>query len=239
LQISRLNAATFSQLKDYLDTVIVPIGAIESHGTYSPFGTDYMIAERIVQELEHRFSGRVVTLPAIAFGHCFALKDRDGTIDIPVDVLRDYVYHVLRPFRGWGFSKIVLVNGHGGNLTVLNQVAEMLVDDGMIVLISNWWLDYHAEIKQITPGVGHGGEDETSVVMAIDSDLIDLSNAKPHLRSIPQGLRYPGMSHDLYPDGYSGNPAAASAAKGNTILKLVVERLAEQITSLWTRENKS
>jgi creatinine amidohydrolase len=233
LRLTDVTAAMFQQFRDYVDTVLVPIGAIESHGAHAPLGTDCLIAERIVRELEEQFSGRVLALPSIAYGHCFALKDSAGTIDIPDDVLREYVYHAIRPFRDWGIRYVIFVNGHGGNSNALNQVSERLVEDGFTVCISNWWLDYQAEIQKIAPGTGHGGEDETSVIMAIDADLVKLEFAGQFTPTVTPGLRYPKMNRDLYPEGYSGNPAAATSEKGEQILKLVIQRLTQQITSLW------
>ncbi|MGZ4107662.1 MAG: creatininase family protein, partial [Tumebacillaceae bacterium] len=177
MRLTHVHMKQFEEYKPYIDTLILPIGTIEAHGPHAPLGTDMLIPRRIADYIERQLSGRVWTAPEIAYGHCANLRDFPGTIDVPNRIFADYVYAVVSSFARWGLKNVVLLNGHGGNINALNEVANRLADEGLHVLVSNYWLDYQDAIREITPGTGHAGEDETSLVMAIDPKTVDLSLA--------------------------------------------------------------
>ena len=148
---------------------------------------------------------------------------------MPNRIFGDYVHAVVSSFARWGIKNVVLLNGHGGNITALNEVATSLVEEGLRVLVSNYWVDYREEIKAITPGVGHAGEDETSLMMAVDPTSVDLALAgAPHDLESTR-VRFPNMGREMYPNAYSGDPKSASAEKGERLFELVGTRLVHEI----------
>jgi creatinine amidohydrolase len=233
MRLTHVHMKQFEEYKPYIDTLILPIGTIEAHGPHAPLGTDVLIPKRIADYIERQLSGRVWTAPEIAYGHCWSLQDFPGTIDVPQRIFADYVHAVVSSFAKWGLKNVVLLNGHGGNSAALNEVANRLVDEGLHVLVSNYWLDYQDAIREITPGVGHAGEDETSLVMAIDPKTVDLSLTEAHTINTPPRLRYPGIGKAMYPEAYSGDAKAASVEKGERLFECIVTRLVHDITTMW------
>jgi len=234
MRLTHVHMKNFEEYKPYVDTMILPIGTIEAHGPHAPLGTDVLIPKKLADMIESALGGRVWTAPEIAYGHCWALKDFPGTIDVPQRIFADYVHAVVASFAKWGIKNVVLVNGHGGNIGALNEVANRLADEGLNVLVSNYWLDYQEAIKEITPGVGHAGEDETSLVMAVTPDSVDLSLASSHNIDISGKVKFKEMGRSMYPEAYSGDAGAATAEKGERLFELIASRLVKDIRAMWS-----
>lgn len=238
MRLTHVHMKQFEEYQPYIDTLILPIGTIEAHGPHAPLGTDLLIPKRIADYIERQLSGRVWIAPEIAYGHCFHLQDFPGTIDVPNRIFADYVHAVVSSFAKWGLKNVVLLNGHGGNITALHEVANRLVEEGLHVLVSSYWLDYQEAIRAIAPGVGHAGEDETSLVMAIDPKTVDLSLVgEQHTINTPPRLRFPGVGKAMFPAAYSGDAKAASAEKGERLFELIVSRLVQDITAMWSHNS--
>lgn len=237
MRLTQVHMKQFEELQPYVDTLVLPIGTIEAHGPHAPLGTDMLIPSKLADIIESKLGGRIWTAPPIPYGHNFHLRDFPGTIDVPQRIFADYVHAVVSSFAQWGIKNVVLLNGHGGNMTALNEVANCLADQGLYVLLSNYWLDYQAEIREIAPGVGHAGEDETSLAMAVAPGTVDLSLAGEHTVDVPRGVRFPNMGRAMYPQALSGNAAAASAEKGERLLDLISERLTQEILALWKQNS--
>jgi len=237
MKLAHVNSKRFAEYQPYIDTLVLPIGTIEAHGPHAPLGTDVIIPKKLAERIEQQLSGRIWTAPEISYGHCFHLREFPGTIDVPARVFADYVYAVVASFARWGLKNVVLLNGHGGNIASLGEVANRLTELGLHVLVSNYWVDYREAIAAIAPGVGHAGEDETSLVLAADPTGVELELAgEANPIHLPR-VRYPGLDRDLYPDGYSGDPAQATAEKGERLLELLAFQIVNEITSMWKQNS--
>lgn len=237
LRLTHVHMKKFEEYSPYIDTVILPIGTIEAHGPHAPLGTDVLIPQRLADHLERQLSGRVWTLPAIPYGSTWHLQDFPGSIDVPSRIFADYVRAVVSSFARWGVKNVVILNGHGGNITALQEAATALVDEGLRVLVSNYWIDYRDAIAQIAPGVGHAGEDETSLAMAVDAASVELELAGAAVTPEASRVRFPNMGRAMYPDAYSGDPRAASEEKGERLFELISSRLVQEITALWSHNS--
>ena len=97
----------------------------------------------------------------------------------------------------------------------------------------SWWATYSAGILNICATQGHAGEDETSVVLAIDASLVDDSARSVHMEKafcIP--LSGPGQTNARYPEAMSGDSKAATVQKGEKLLALMLEKNLEYIGRL-------
>lgn len=237
MRLTHVHMKKFEEYAPYIDTLILPIGTIEAHGPHAPLGTDVLIPKRLAEYIERQLSGRVWTAPEIPYGSTWHLRDFPGSIDVPARIFADYVHAVVSSFSRWGLKNVVLLNGHGGNITALNEVATRLADEGLRVLLSNYWADYRNEMAEIAPGVGHAGEDETSLMMAIDETTVDLSLTGEPVELAPTRLRFQDMGRTLYPQAYSGDPRSASAKKGEQLFEAIGTRLVQEITALWSHNS--
>jgi creatinine amidohydrolase len=228
-----LTAAKFQENKSSLDTILLPIGMIEMHGLHCSLGTDVWIPREFVRRLDQRIGDRVLMAPEVAYGHSWGLAPFEGTIDISAEAFSQYVFEIGKEFHRNGFDQILLFNGHGGNIPSLVTVAEKLADLGMKVLTINWWVDYREQILEITKGPGHGGEDETSLILAIDERLADPSLAGDHKVSMNPKIKFEKSGKVLFKDGYLGNAGAATAEKGERLFEMMLELVLSDIEDLW------
>lgn len=216
-----------------LDTAILPIGTIEAHGPHCPLGTDVMIPDRLALRLEEILGpDDVVIAPPVNYGHSWYLSPFPGTIDISTETLANYIFDIGRSLLKWGLKNIVFLNGHGANAAAMSIASERLADAGANVLTINWWIHYRDEILKFCSAQGHAGEDETSAVMAIRPDLVDLAAAgEPNLR-VPFGdIKRKGIEQHTYPNAYSSDPSLASEEKGKGILEAVAQAMARHIAA--------
>jgi creatinine amidohydrolase len=176
------------ELKDLVprevDRVIVPVGTIEAHGVI-PLGTDIIIpevmAERIAPEIN------AIIAPSVTYGITRGLVGHPGTVSIRPAIFEGYVSDLLESLARTGFRKIVVLNGHGGQIEELKDALfEVSRECEVKTLLINWWYDTD-EVRRQTLGRegGHAGADETACIVAIDTSLV-----KPDLFDDKMSMMY-------------------------------------------------
>ncbi len=225
MYMQQMNMEQFTAALERTATAVLPIGMTEAHGHHCPLGTDTLIPRHFLQLIEQRLGDQLIIAPEIPYGHSWNLAPYPGTVDIPADVFGEYVFSVGKGLAKWGVSRLVLFNGHGGNIPALSIVMERLADLGMTVLLINYWLDYAAEIKTICEGQGHAGEDETSCVLAIDPSLVDMSKANINWTKAVANVKYPGISLRTMAHAQTGDATKATRQKGEAIYQLLTDRI--------------
>lgn len=233
LRAAELTMDGFHEATKKADTLLLPIGSIEAHGHHLPLGTDALIPEKIGELAGNLLGERVVLAPTINYGHSWELSIFPGTINVAAETFAAYVADVGQSFLSWGFSNLIFLNGHGGNIPSLALAAERVAARGARVLTISWWVDFASEIKAITGGQGHAGEDESSVVLALRPDLVDMSKAVDYRRRLLGSLKMERVAALSYPDALSGRATQATPEQGEAILDLVSRRVAEMIQALW------
>ena len=175
-----------------IDTVILPIGTIEAHGVI-PLGTDQLIPERLAELLCEPLDALVA--PSVPYGITRGLYGHPGTVFITPSVFRAYVTDVVASFAKTGFEKIVVINGHGGQITELQDALfDAAKTSNVKALLVNWWFGMEDLCKEkLEREGGHAGADETAAVMAIDPSLVkrDLYDEKMTVRQTPSFRAYP------------------------------------------------
>jgi creatinine amidohydrolase len=240
-----LRAPELRALADADACVIVPVAAIEQHGPHLPTMTDtllgtsvaYAAAERLVAE------GRpcVVTSPVwsglsahhMAFG---------GTLSVEFRTFAALLEDVVGSLAQHGFRRVLLANSHGGNTAALTTVVEQLARARprlRLVTAGYWQLaaDLVNPLLETQRSIRHGGEAETSLVMALRPELVDESRladaACPDPRdagdAFDEGAYRWRSFAERTPSGTLGDPRAASAEKGHRLLDLLAGRLAERL----------
>jgi creatinine amidohydrolase len=227
MYMQQMNMDQFQQALEATDTAVLPIGMTEAHGHHCPLGTDTLIPRHFLQLIEQRLGEQLIIAPEIPYGHSWNLAPYPGTIDVSADAFGEYVFQVGRGLAKWGVRKLVLFNGHGGNIPALSIVMERLADLGLSVLLVNWWLDYAAEIRTICSGQGHAGEDETSCVLAIDPSLVDMGKANVNWTRAVANVKYPGISLRTLAFAQTGDATKATPEKGEAIYQLLTDRIVE------------
>ena len=224
---------------------IVPLGSIEQHGPHLPCGTDtYQINEIVRRTLERCDGGLPLCLcPTIEYSlvQWAAPLASAGLSSFTTErVILDLIFSLT----DLGFRKIVFVHGHYGLVAARSAAWEALCRGrhAMYIDVQAYELAWD-EITQICgEPLHHGGAAETSMMLAIRPDLVDMRKARPgppHLwgkdfpcpRLVQKGVYAIPTVEDL-PDGNEGDPTCATAERGHRILDAIADRLAPLLTEL-------
>lgn len=239
-----LHEMSWVEAKEYFsrsDIAIIPVGSNEQHGPHNPLGTDHLIA-KAVAEAAAKLTG-VVCLQVIPFGVSAHHKQFWGTIDISPQTFKNYLKDVCLSLNFFGVRKIVIVNGHGGNLYALNELALELREKGVFLSVFQWWI----AARKLLPDIfkpeerEHACAEETSVNLALHPGLVDMGKAvdeetRRHVAEA-KGVSLPLGTADFTTHGVWGKSTTASAEKGKRVLEAVVEELVRHVNRL--REAKS
>lgn len=224
-----MNMDNFEEKIKDINTLIIPIGMIEAHGHHCPLGTDILIPNKFCEIIESKIGDKVIIAPEINYGHSWALSVYPGTINVSTEAFMNYVREICIEFIRNGFKNIVLLNGHGGNISALRSVNEAIADNDGVAIAFNWWVDFKDEILKITEAQGHAGEDETSAVLGIDESLVDMSRATRNEINIKGNIYFKDFGKVVYKDALSGDATKATKEKGDKIYKVVSDKMIEII----------
>ncbi len=211
--------------------VIIPSGAIEVYGPHLPLGSDSVVAVAIARRVAGEL-GAVCT-PVIPVGYSRDLMSHPGTLTVTPDAFRAYFEGVCHSLVHWGFSDLLFLNTHAGNVGLIDQVALDLIEErGVRCLQVDWWRYANRVAADLMSGgpwvVGHAGELGTSVLLEVAPELVDPSAAvdeEPAGDPWPSGLERYYDYGDFSESGVMGRPSLASAEKG----KAIVDRCVGQI----------
>ncbi|EJZ18263.1 creatininase family protein [Rhizobium sp. Pop5] len=224
---------------------VLPLGAHEQHGPHLPFETDTLIAEGIVGRLKMALrAGLPVTfLPAESVGYSIEHMDVEGTKTLAFDEAVNRWLGIAEGLATQGIRKFVMLNAHGGNSPLMTIVAtEARVRFAMLAVATSWTRfglpDGVVAPEEKAIGI-HGGDIETSVMLALHPDRVDMTKAQDfpsrqtefaarftHLRAYgPHAFGW--KMSDLGAQGVAGNAAAATAEKGEALIAHAVKGLLE------------
>ncbi len=215
---------------------VLPLGATEQHGPHLPVETDTLIAEGLVARVIAKLpSGLPVRfLPVEPIGYSIEHVDIGNTRTLTFDAAIHRWIGIGEKLHQSGIRKFVMLNTHGGNSSLMTIVAtELRVRHAMLAVATSWTRFGHPgnsiSAEEKAYGI-HGGEIETSVMLALHPDLVDMSKARDfpsfqkQLSERATYLRAYGphafgwKMSDLNPDGVTGNAARATAATGEALL---------------------
>jgi len=240
---SDLSTADFSAL-DLSDVVAVfPVGATEQHGPHLPVRVDAEITERLARAAVERMAPDfpALVLPVSAIGKSDEHLAFPGTLTIPGPLLAEYWFEIAKSVWRAGCRRILFVNAHGGQPQVMEMVCRRLrIELGMLAVSSMWSRFTPADdlfsAHERTHGI-HAGEVETSVMLHLTPDLVDMSKAEDFVplsvslaeaggMLTPEGaVGFGWQAQDLHPSGAAGNAAAADAGRGAALFDRAVGRL--------------
>ncbi|HET9386201.1 MAG TPA: creatininase family protein [Gemmatimonadales bacterium] len=237
-----LRELTWKTVRDSrYDVAVLPWGATEAHNFHLPYGTDNIETDAIAaQAAEQAWNqgAKVVVLPIVPFGV------QTGQLDIPLCinmnpstqalVLRD----VASALAGQGVAKLVVLNGHGGN-DFRQMIRELQPQVSLFLCTVNWYKV--VDPKTYFSDLGdHAGELETSVMQHVAPDLVlPLSEAGSgharqfRLSAFREGWAWaPRKWTDVTADTGVGNPAKATAEKGQRYVEAVSGKIATFLVEL-------
>ncbi|GAA2227620.1 creatininase family protein [Herbiconiux moechotypicola] len=206
----------------------LPFGALEQHGPHLPLGTDTATASAVARRLAERLDG--VLLPPVHYGDTWNNAGYPGTVGLSPATVTAIAVDLGRALVGSGARGLVIVNGDWGNRLPLASAVRILNDEGVLPAIA---LDYPGMAEAIelvresvpaAPGLNHAEEVETSIMLALEPELVRRERFVAEYPEFPSdfGVR-PMQLHGFSASGVFGDPATASAEKGQAILGATVE----------------
>jgi len=211
------------KIKNKKQIAIIPVGSIEQHGPHLPISTDSDIVSEIALKLSEKING--LLLPTISYG----ISDEHFPF-FNLSVKRSTLSRILEDICGSliknGISRILIINGHYGNLDSL-KTFEKKNKRKKIKVFSYW--------KFMSREFDHAGNVETSIMLAISRN-VNMKKAKKGFDT--QGMskqeisKINRLAQKSFPkvtgNGVWGDPTKSSAKLGRKIIKEVVDNLAKE-----------
>jgi creatinine amidohydrolase len=222
-------------------TCLLPIGIMEKHGPHLPLGNDLLNVRYIA--LNAAQQEYAVVFPEYYFGQIAEAKHEPGTVAYSRRLQLELLQETTDEMARNGCKKIIIVNGHGGNNSLLPYFAQTQLDTPHDYVV------YIQSIARSAPGEPahksdrstdmHAGESETSVSMIARPDLVHLDRApqesgadQARLKGLPEGL-YTGIWwYARFPNHYAGEGAVASRELGEFEVKSWINAIVQAIRAV-------
>ena len=244
---ANLKAGELRELAAREAIVVLPVAAMEQHGPHLPVMVDTLLCGEVAARAAKRASGRhpVVVAPTVWSGLSEHHMPFGGTFTLDFPTFCSLIECLCRSLERHGFRRVLLLNGHGGNVAALRVVVDELRRLEVRLLTATYWTVDPvaiADLLERQSGVQHACEAETSMVMALRPELVDASKfaAAKHVEpgqvaGQAQAVHGPMRFEERTPTGAIGDPTAASAEKGEKLLEAAATAVAGVLSNdkLW------
>lgn len=215
---------------------ILPVGATEQHGPHLTVATDGRIAEAFAERLGSELGEEALVCPLLPYGLSEHHAGFPGTLTLTPATFLAVVGDLVASLGSQGFQRVVIVNGHGGNLEALSLVARQARSEHGILVASMMWAKLARDVcatEAATDAYGHACELETSLAMALAPELVLQDRiAEPSPRPEIEPISAPPAPYvdvavrfdEITRDGIYGEPQHASVELGEKILHVALER---------------
>jgi creatinine amidohydrolase len=216
---------------------LLPVGATEGHANHLPYGTDSFIAAELARRVAERYPG-AIALPVLPYGMSWAYEDSPLTLSFSPDTLTRAIHDVLDGLIRHGINRILIINGHDGNIASIEAAArEIRRDRGVTVAaLEAWWMLLPTLLPEnafstVAGNGGHAGEPETALALAAVPDLVHVERSHPP-RTAPDtrhlygpGAVALGMVSDHYANWEFLDASQATSSAGEQAMHALVEYL--------------
>jgi creatinine amidohydrolase len=197
--------------------LVVPLGSVEQHGPHLPLATDTAVAAAVAADATGSLDGALLA-PALAYGASGEHEDFPGTVSLGTEALTALLVEYGRSACRWA-GRLLVVNGHGGNLDALRTAGGQLRREGRDVA----WFPC-----SVHGGDAHAGRTETSLMLHVEPEGVRPDRAVPgvptSISALLPRLRTDGV-RAVSPNGVLGDPTGASASEGAALLAALAGRL--------------
>jgi creatinine amidohydrolase len=211
--------------------VVVPIAAVEQHGRHLPVFTDSMLLGEVVRLAAEALGDRAIWTPLLWLGNSHHHMDFAGTLSAAPRTYLDLLGDLIDNLVVHGFRRIVLLNGHGGNIVPAQQAVfearqRHRQRDDLLLLAATYWLlggkPHQVDPSFVQDQMGHACEWETSMILHLSPQLVgDLGRIElvPQVASFEPASRG-WITRERSTVGHIGDPRRATAEKGQTLFRI-------------------
>jgi len=196
--------------------LLLPLGSCEQHGPHLPLDTDTQIAQHLCAQAALQ-DDRLLIAPSLSITASGEHAGFPGTLSIGTDALTQVLIEIVRS-ADW-CNGVVFVNGHGGNADAVAAAARTLNSEHRNV--AAWW-------PRIEHGDAHAGASETSIMLAINPELVNMAKAEAGsttpISEISAQLRSGGV-RAVSTNGVLGDPTTATSEHGHNLLSQLTHDL--------------
>jgi len=239
---NRLSAATLRSLAASDAIVLLPVASTEQHGPHLATGVDDFLCSEVCRRTAVKLAPKqlVVVAPTVWFGLADHHVAFGGTFSISLATYHAVLRDLCRSILQAGFRRIVLVNGHGGNIQALATLTgELTRELAAPIAATTYFMEGTSEAAEILEdqnGVMHACEAETSMMMAAHPDLVDRTRLNEALGPdfdiggslLPSLKRFRPFA-ELTASGVAGDARKASAQKGEALFEAYAAALARRL----------
>jgi creatinine amidohydrolase len=240
------------QVKDKITCktiAILILGSCENHGNHMPFGSDFIfpmkLAEKVLEDISKN-KNNLILLPAVPYGVSSHHNNFQMTMSLEPSTMISIIENIFLSLVKNGVKKILVINGHDGNIAPIEIASRKIkneIPDVVIACLESWWVlvgQKNKELFEVWNGLGHGGEAETSGMLAVRQDLVNMNNASNQvIPNLPNDeIKLYWKFNELTNTGYTGAPKKASVEKGQKIIEILKDVIITFISNMENNEWK-
>jgi creatinine amidohydrolase len=246
VKLEELNERSFQEAN--IDKAIIAVGSTESHGGHLPFGCDTYVSYDLALEVAQRLENTVV-VPPMWYGMSLHYSHKPMCISLTNETLIKVYSEVFESLVHWGIKKVLVIIGHDGNIPPMEIAArdiKVKYPDMGLAILDAWWMTagnlLPKDTFEVWDGLGHGGEGETSIALAMFPELCDISQAKGMIPDMDSNVKLIWNFQELTDYGASGAPEKGTVEKGQKMKQVLVDYLVEFVKRMdaqnWRYETK-
>ena len=258
----RYEDLTWPEMNDAVEAGLIPVlpvGTMEQHGTHLPVKMDRWTATAVAKTAAEQHQDRLLLMPAVAYGYTTHVMDFPGSVTIHHETFIRYIVDILKSLAYHGFSRIIVINGHGSNIPPLDLACRRAnLETDANVALASWWdltvvdpefMKTWRE-SEIPGGCAHSGEAESSLALHLDKSLIQMDKVlneqvKFHEHNSPYQwvdlwssgpVSVTSWTSEYTDSGICGEAVLATPEKGKILFDEAVKNLIEWSNEFYSRE---
>ena len=214
------------------ELAILPVGSLEQHGPHLPVMTDWAIAAELGRRVAELTGGFL--LPALPISTCREQMGKKGSVWMEPPTFYAMMNDIIMSLKLQGFKKVAILQCHGGIFIMTPLVRDLNAKFNPELMVVNIDLTglfpelYQNNIVQTTTEL-HAGEAETSIMLAIAPESVDMSKAVDEVPTVPRNYLSYGSIFRATKSGVWGEAKCATAEKGEKALSFFAGRAAEEM----------
>lgn len=212
-----------------IDKAIISVGSCETHGMHMPFGTDTFVAYKLSCEIADKVDG-LMAIPPITMGYSEHYGIAPFEVSIKCETLIAVLKDALTSILNYGIKHIFIMNGHDGNIAPIEVAArefKVAHPEVKIAALNDWWVAagniLPDDTFEVWNGLGHAGEGETSIGLALFEDLMEMEHADGVVPDLPEHIDIKWNFAELTDCCATGDPTKGTKEKGEKMRKAVVD----------------